>query len=411
MKYILIIGDGMADIELSELGGVTPLERADIPIMDSLSARGLLGSVKNCPDSLPAGSDTAILSIFGCDPTKYYFGRAPLEAASQGISLREGDLAFRCNMSTIDDDDRPFGEKKIISHSAGSIDGESSKELIEYLFNAPLFKAAADAAGVSVTPSRSYRHIAVQEKGDGKGLVLKPPHDHLGERVSDNLPKGNENAKTLAALMELSYTILDRHPINEKRRKAGQLPCNCIWFWAEGTASQLPSFEGSYSKKAAIISAVPLCKGMGTLMGMEIIEVEGATGELDTNYKGKADAAVKALIDGFDFVAVHVEAPDECTHDRDLPGKIKAIENIDSLVIKPIVDTLEEKQIDFRMLLLSDHKTLSTTGAHDGEPVPFIIYDSRVDTGSKVGYTEKNGLMGPYIPNGIVLMDELFKEE
>ncbi|NLL38855.1 MAG: cofactor-independent phosphoglycerate mutase [Clostridiales bacterium] len=411
MKYILIIGDGMADMELDELGGMTPLEKARIPVMDSLASKGILGSVKNCPETLPPGSDTAILSIFGCDPLKYYSGRAPLEAAAQGISLNEGDLAFRCNMASIEDNDKPFGDKKIISHSSGSIDGRSSRELVEYLFKNPIFKAAADAADVSVSPGDSFRHIAIQAKGDGKGLVLKPPHDHLGEKVSDNLPAGNENAKTLAALMELSNKILSKHPINEMRRREGKLPCNCIWFWAEGTASELPSFEMRYGLKGAIISAVPLCKGIGTLMGMKVIEVDGATGVLQTNYEGKAEAAVKALLDGFDFVAVHIEAPDECSHDRDLEGKIKAIENIDSRVIAPVLKALEEKQMDFRMLILSDHRTLSTTGAHDGDPVPFILYDSVHDTGQGRKYTEKEAGDGPFLQNGTVLMDYLFEKE
>lgn len=411
MKYILIIGDGMADMELEELGGMTPLEKASIPIMDSLASKGIVGSVKNCPESMPPGSDTAILSIFGCDPLKYYSGRAPLEAAAQGISLCEGDLAFRCNMASIEDNDKPFGDKKIISHSSGSIDGKSSRELVEYLFNNPIFKAAAEAADVTVNPGDSFRHIVVQAKGDGKGLILRPPHDHLGEKVSDNLPAGNENAKTLAALMELSNKILSRHPINEMRRREGKLPCNCIWFWAEGTAARLPAFEDRYGLKGTVISAVPLCKGMGTLMGMKVIEVDGATGILQTNYQGKAEAAVKALLDGFDFVAVHIEAPDECSHDRDIEGKIKAIENIDSRVLAPMLKALEEKRIDFRMLILSDHRTLSTTGAHSADPVPYILYDSGHDIGLGKKYSEKEALTGPFLQNGIVLMDLLLKKE
>lgn len=411
MKYILVIGDGMADMELDELGGMTPLEKASIPVMDGLAAKGILGSVINCPASLPPGSDTAILSIMGCDPLKYYSGRAPLEAAAQGIKLNEGDLAFRCNMASIDDNDKPFGDKRIISHSSGSIDGKSSKELVEYLFNNPVFKAAAEAAGVTVKPGYSFRHIVVQAGGDGKGLVLKPPHDHLGEKVSDNLPAGNENAKTLSALMELSNRILSRHPINEMRRREGKLPCNCIWFWAEGTAAELPSFEMRYGLKGAVISAVPLCKGIGALMGMEVIEVEGATGVLETNYEGKARAAVKALLDGFDFVAVHIEAPDECSHDRDLEGKIKAVENIDSRIIAPVLKALEEKHIDFRMLVLSDHRTLSTTGAHNGDPVPYILYDSRQDAGSGRKYSEREAQAGPFLQNGIVLMDYLTQKK
>ncbi len=401
----------MADDALDALDGMTPLQKAKKPAMDGLAERGMLGSVKNCPDGQAPGSDTAILSIFGCDPMRYYFGRAPLEAAAQGISLKDGDLAFRCNMASIEDAELPFEEKRIISHSSGSIDGDQSRKLVLDLFNDVEFNAAAEKAGVKIYPTFSYRHIAVQTGGDGKNLQMSPPHDHLGEKVSGLLPRGSKNAEVLKALMELSNKVLSKHPINETRRREGKLPCNCCWFWAHGTAANLPSFEGRYGKKGAIISAVPLCQGIGVLMGLEIIKVEGATGELDTNYEGKAEAAVKALMDGFDFAAVHVEAPDECTHNFDLEGKIKAIEYIDSRVVLPIINALRGSREDFRMLVLSDHKTLSTTGAHDGAPVPFILYDSRLKKGSGMGYSEDSGLTGVYVPNGIALMDMLFQKD
>jgi 2,3-bisphosphoglycerate-independent phosphoglycerate mutase len=411
MKYVLVIGDGMADVALDALNGLTPLQKAEIPVMDNLAAEGMLGRVKNVPDGQPPGSDTAILSIFGCDPVRYYFGRAPLEAAAQGVTLKEGDLAFRCNMATIDEGDLPFGKKTIVSHSAGSIDGKSSRELVEDLFRAPEFRSAAEKAGVCVYPTDSYRHIAVQSNGDGRKLEMSPPHDHLGEKVCAHLPRGNENAQVLASLMELSNKVLDQHPINRTRRQEGRLPCNCVWFWAHGTAAKLPNFEEKYGKKGAVISAVPLCHGIAALMGLDRIYVEGATGELDTNYEGKAFAAVRALDEGFDFVAVHVEAPDECTHNFDIPGKIEAIENLDSRVIRPILTALRETQTDFRMLVLSDHKTLSTTGAHDGEPVPFILYDSRETKGSGLGYSEESAMRGVFISDGTALMDMLFRKE
>jgi len=408
MKYVLVIGDGMADDPAEILGGLTALEKANIPNMDRLAQEGILGSVRNCPEELPAGSDTAILSIFGCDPRKYYTGRAPLEAAAQGIKLKEGDLAFRCNMASLELGDMPFDERRIISHSSGGIEGDLSQELALYLFNHPEFKPLAEKAGVSVHTSCSFRHIAVQSCGDAKGLILTPPHDFLGEKAGPLLPRGNKNAEVLQELMLKSFDILSSHPANIKRVKEGKLPANCIWFWAYGTAVTLPSFTEKYQKSGAVISAVPLCHGIGALTGLKLIEVEGATGELDTNYEGKAAAAVAALLkDGLDFAAVHVEAPDECTHNGDTEGKLLSIEYLDSRVIAPIVKGL--KDTDFRMLILSDHKTLTSTRGHAGGYVPFILYDSRTDKGSGLSYTEKNGLKGPVLEDGTALMSLLFE--
>ncbi len=408
MKYILIIGDGMADNPVESLGGVTPLEKANIPNMDYLSSHGLLGSTLNCPPSLPAGSDTAILSIFGCDPLKYYTGRAPLEAAAQGISLKDGDLAFRCNMASLSAE--PDWEKKtIVSHSGGGIDGESSRRLVEDLFADPEFSAKAQAAGVKVYPSLSYRHIAVQTMGDAKGLFFSAPHEHLTDLAWKWLPRGSANAKVLRELMQSSYEFLSKHPINLQREAEGKLPANCIWFWAEGTAVSLPSFTEAYGKKGSVISAVPLCHGIGALTGVRPVTVEGATGELDTNYEGKAAAALRCLNEeGDDFVCVHVEAPDECTHNGDLPGKLQSIENLDSRVIAPI--RADMAGIDHRILILSDHKTLTSTRGHDGDPVPFILYDSReAAEGSGLAYSEKNGLTGPMVKAGTALLGMLFE--
>lgn len=286
MKYILIIGDGMADNSVEELGGKTPLEYANIPGIDALAVRGTVGSVLTVPEGLPAGSDTAILSIFGCDPNECYTGRAPLEAAATGIVLEPGDAAYRCNMVTYEDIDAPLEEKKILSHSAGSIEGEESIALIGDLFSDPTFRAEAEKAGISINPSPSFRHMMVQKSADIKGIMLAPPHDHLGERVGEFLPTGCENAKALRHLMELGHKILDKQQINQERRAHGKMPANGIWFWAEGTAVKLPNFYDSYNMKGGVISAVPLCHGIATLTGLDMIEVEGATGELDTNYEG-----------------------------------------------------------------------------------------------------------------------------
>ena len=409
MKYILIIGDGMADNPTDLLGGKTPLEVTKKPTIDALAAAGELGSVANCPDELPAGSDTAILSIFGCDPRRCYTGRAPLEAAAQGIALQEGDVAFRCNMASIEEGDMPFDRRRIISHSSGGIDGELSKELVEYLFAHPDFKALAEKAAVEVFPTLTYRHIVIQHHGSAEGLVLTPPHDHLTEQCGVHLPHGGAAGPVLRELMEASFAILGAHPINIQRRKEGKLPANCIWFWAEGTAVMLPSFDAAYHKKGAVISAVPLCHGIGALIGIDRIMVPGATGEKDTNYRGKADYAVKALRqDGYDFVGVHVEAPDECTHNGDLEGKLGAIEALDHEVIAPIVAGMEGE--DFRMLILSDHKTLTDTRGHAHGYVPYILYDSRRPApGSGLAYTEANGLKGPMVEDGVVLMRMLFQ--
>lgn len=408
MKYILVIGDGMADDPTAQLSGRTPLEAAAIPVMDRLAAEGTLGSVRNCPEELPAGSDTAILSIFGCDPRRCYTGRAPLEAAAQGIALQPGDLAFRCNMASLEQGDLPFRDRRILSHSSGGIDGDLSMALVDYLFSHPDFAPLARQAGVKVYPTRTYRHIVIQSHGDAQGLKLTPPHDHLGEPCGQHLPCGSPNAATLEALMEASFTILSKHPANLARAAQGLLPANCIWFWAEGTAVSLPSFPAAYGKKGAVISAVPLCHGIGALIGLDRIMVPGATGEKDTNFTGKAAAAVKAVReDGYDFVGVHVEAPDECTHNGDLPGKLESIENLDKLVIGAIVDGMAGEA--FRLLILSDHKTLTDTRGHAHGYVPYILYDSRVHSGSGLPYTERNGLLGPHVEDGVALMRLLFQ--
>lgn len=409
MKYILIIGDGMADNPVPELGNKTPLQYANIPHINSLACKGVIGSVKNCPEGLPPGSDTAILSIFGADPRVCYTGRSPLEAAATGIKLKNGDVSYRCNMITLEDSDKPFSEKKIFSHSGGSIDGESSIELIKFLFDDPEFKAMADKAGMIVYPAASFRHIAVQRGADIKGIKLAPPHDHLDEVICEYLPSGCANADVLKQLMELANKVLDHHPINEQRRKNGKLPANGVWFWAEGTGVELKSFEEQFHHNGAVISAVPLCHGIARLSGLDVIEVEGATGELDTNLEGKVEACVKALEGKYDFAAIHVEAPDECTHNGDLKGKLQAIEWLDSRVFVPLTEALDKEPFDYRILFLSDHKTLTSTRGHDGDPVPFMIYDSSKDTGAGLPYTEEAGLKGPFVEAGTSLMPMLFE--
>ncbi len=256
----------------------------------------------------------------------------------------------------------------------------------------------------------AFRQLAIQHQSDLSGVRFTPPHDHLGERAGPLLPSGNSRAEVFARLMTLAHRILDRHPVTDKRRAAGRLPANGIWFWAEGTAVELPSFRGQYGMDGAVISAVPLCHGIGVLRGLEMVEVEGATGELDTNFSGKLEAAWEKL-NQYDFVCLHLEAPDECTHNGDLPGKVQAIEWLDSRLTAPLLERLESAGLDHRVLLLSDHKTLTATRGHGGGPVPFLLYDSRRDSGGGRPYDEEAGEAGPFVENGSALLDMLFERE
>lgn len=409
MKYLLIIGDGMADNPVPELHNRTPLQAASIPTMDRMAARGTMGNVVNCPKPLPAGSETAILCIFGCDPKKYFTGRSPMEAAASGITMLPGDAAFRCNLVALEDGDMPFEDKKILSHSAGSIDGPSAMETTAALLADPAFAKALENARMEIHRFPVFRQIAVQHESDISGIRFTGPHDHLGEPAGPHLPSGNERAEVFADLMRLAHKVLDHHPVTEKRRQAGKLPANGIWFWAEGTASKLPSFQSQYGRGGAVVSAVPLCHGIGILRGLEMVEVEGATGEIDTNFEGKLEATWQKLQE-HDFVCLHLEAPDECTHNGDLPGKLQAIEWLDSKLVAPLLQRLEEAGMEHRVLLLSDHKTLTATRGHDADPVPFLIYDSRVDTGRGGAYDEANGEAGITLESGSVLLDMLFAD-
>ena len=410
MKYILVIGDGMADDPLPELGGKTPLEVCDKPCFDSLTRRGLLGLVQTIPEGFPPGSDTAIMSIFGCDPAKYFSGRAPLELAASGGTMPEGGACYRCNMVALGGDEHlPFAEKVMLSHSAGSIEGEESDELVEWLFNNAEFAPLARAAGMSVRPGSSFRHLAVQEDADLSGIVLAPPHDHLNEVIGPILPRGNENAKTLLALMEKANELLEHHPINEKRRAEGKLPANGVWFWAEGKGAKLPNFTEHYGASGGVVSAVPLCHGIAVLVGLEPVSVPTATGEWDTDYEAKTAAALDILRE-HDFAAVHLEGPDEATHNHDLEHKIYSVECLSERVVKPLCEALREQGEDFRLLILSDHRTFMRNGAHGATPVPFMIYDSReLKPGSGLAYSEANGEKGPFLASGTGLMPLLFE--
>ena len=410
MKYILVIGDGMADNPVEALGGKTPLQVSSIPTIHKMAAKGTVGHTINCPKPLPAGSETAILSIFGCDPREWFTGRSPMEAAASGIALQEGDVAYRCNIITLEDGDMPYSEKRILSHSAGSIDGESAFRVVDILENDPEFRAAQEKARMVIHRAPAFRQLAVQSGADIKGIKLIPPHDHLGEPQGSYLPSGCGNAAVLAELMEIAHRVLNAHPFNEERRKAGKLPANGIWFWAEGTAVSLPDFKAQYGCTGGVISAVPLCHGIGVLRGLQMIEVEGATGEIDTNFEGKLQSALDLIHTDAEFCCIHLEAPDECTHNGDLAGKIQSIEWLDSKILKPLFDTLDAEGMEYRVLLLSDHKTLTSTRGHDGDPVPFLIYDTRKDTGFGGIYDEDTGMAGPFVERGCDLLSILFEQ-
>ena len=373
MKYIIVIGDGMADNPVPALAGKTPLEAAAKPVMDGLAQRGALGTVRTVPKGLAPGSDTAILSIFGYDPRRYYTGRSPLEAAGVGVLLEEGEVSYRCNMVALSDEEPAYDDKRILSHSGGSVEGETAVELMEYLLADAEFAALCGQNHMRFQVCPSFRHIAVQTGVDVAGLVCIPPHDHLGQPAGPLLPKGGAAAAGLAAIMRLSHKLLNNHPANQRRRAEGHLPANSLWFWAQGTGIALPNFAAAHRVRGFAVSAVPLVQGIARLAGLAVVEVPGATGELDTNFEGKADAVVQGLAKGYDFALLHVEAPDECTHNGDLPGKVQAIEWLDSRTLSRLIKGLEDSGEDFRLLLLSDHKTLTATRGHDGDPVPYTI--------------------------------------
>lgn len=410
MKYILVIGDGMADNPVPALGNKTPLQAAHKPCIDALAARGVVGHVLNVPKGLPAGSETAILSIFGCDPRKYFTGRSPMEAAASGIRLQPGDVAYRCNLITLEDAPVPMEQRKILSHSAGSIEGEDALAVVSVLEADEEFSALLHEAKMTIHHFPAFRQLAVQQGADIRGLKLTPPHDHLDEVCGPYLPVGCANASLLLKLMQRAHQVLDQYPINQRRRSEGKLPANGIWFWAEGTAVQLPQFKEVYGHHGAVISAVPLCQGIAVLTGLDVAEVPGATGELDTNFEGKMEKAVQLICGEDDFVAVHIEAPDECTHDGDLPGKIQAIEWIDSRLLQPMLQRIDQEDFDYRLLLLSDHKTLTATRGHDGDPVPYLLYQKSVDTGFGGVYDEDTGEKGPCVEQGADLMKLLFQQ-
>lgn len=400
MKYVVVLGDGMADEPIEALGNKTPLEYADTPNMDRLSKVSEIGMVHTIPDGMKPGSDTANLSVIGYDPKKYYSGRSPLEALSIGVPMEDTDIAIRCNIVTISDDDVAFEDKTIIDHSSSEISTEDCAVLLDAV------KEALQDEIYQFYLGTSYRHCLIWK--NGSVVELTPPHDVLTRQIGQYLP----DDAALRNMMEKSYEILKNHPMNIERKKKGLNPANCCWFWGAGTKPMLDSFEEKTGKKGMMISAVDLLKGIAVGAGMGVAEVEGANGGLETNYEGKTDAAIKALCeDGYDFAYIHVEAPDEMGHQGSPERKIKAIEYLDKRVIGRLTDALDKKGVDYRMLVLPDHPTPCRVRTHTADNVPYMLYDSTEHVDSKFDYNEKCGeASGILMAKGHELINRLFEK-
>ena len=426
MKYVLVIGDGMADTHLGQLAGKTPLEALALPAFDRC-AGCFCGRALTVPHGMPAGSDTAILSIFGYAPQTYYTGRSVLEAAGMGVTLPDGAISFRVNRCAVLPEED--GRLVIHSHNGGNIHGEEATTLMNDLLADSAFAALMAQSGLSITVTDTFRHVGVMVS-DAKDLAavrLTEPHNVLQQPIEPYLPHleretddgaARKMCDDIRALMLRSYEVLRAHPVNLRRESRGQLPANMIWPWGAATAVRLPSFREKYGHWGTVVSAVPLVWGIAGLAGLKIPHVEGANGDLDTNYEGKVRCALDALASGDDFVAVHIEAPDEMAHAGDLSRKLEAIQNVESRVVAPILDELTARGEDFRLLLLSDHPTLLTTRTHDGSPVPYAIYDSRtVDKALRERrpipvrkFCEEEMLCEPVLMDGTDLMRLLFEE-
>ena len=402
MKYVIFLGDGMADRPIKELGGKTPLQAANKPFIDSLAPLSVMGLCKTIPNGLKPGSDVANLSVLGYEPQTCYTGRSPLEAASIGINLKDTDITARANLVTLSDE-KEYADKTMIDYSAGEITTEEAKELITFLAEKLNGDGGKLYAGVS------YRHCFVIENGVIAG-DLTPPHDITGKKIKNHLPESAAGKKYLA-LMEKSYELLKNHPVNIARKKRGLNPANSLWFWGEGSKPSLESFSDRYGIKGGMISAVDLLKGIGKLTGMRVINVKGATGNYDTDFSGKANACIENLTD-LDFVYIHMEAPDECGHHGDVEHKVFSIGEISEKVVKPVVEYLRNKGEEFSVLICPDHPTPIETKTHSAEPVPFMIYRSGAAVGcNALSYDEYSAeKTGVFLDSGAELMKTFLAE-
>ena len=403
MKYIVILGDGMADYPVPHFDGKTILEVANKPTIDYMSRHGELGMCKTVQDGMKPGSDVANLSVMGYDTSKCYTGRSPLEAASIGVKMLDDDVTFRTNLVTLSDEE-DYAKKTMLDYSAGEITTEEAEELI---------KAVAkelDTDKIKFYPGISYRHLCVWD-GGSTNVELTPPHDISDKCVGEYLPKG-DGAEKLYEMMRASEKILKDHPINKKRIENGENPATSIWVWGEGTKPSVDNFYEKYGLKGTVISAVDLIKGIAKCAGMESVDVPGATGNCETNWTGKAQAALDAITGDSDFVYLHMEAPDEMGHQGKPDKKKEAVETIDEVVVKFLKDELEKRGIDYKMLIMPDHPTPITLKTHVSDPVPYIIYNSTNPNGSGLDYTEKNGeSTGVYIEKGYTLMDKFLDKK
>ena len=377
MKYVVLLGDGMADRPIPALQGRTPLQAASIPNMDMLARQGRSGLARTVPDGFPPGSDVANLSVMGYLPQKYYTGRAPLEAAAMGVCLGQEDIAFRCNFVTV--------EGGVMSdYSAGHITSEEGRDLIEAL--KPLMPEQRLYAGVS------YRNLLVLKAG--AKAVCTPPHDISDQAIDGHLPSG-QDAGLLVELMQAAKPVLAKHPVNLKRIREGKKPANMIWLWGQGPRPAMPTFQELYGLKGAMISAVDLLRGIGKYAGLQVVEVPGATGNIDTNYEGKVEAALSAL-KTLDFVYLHVEAPDEAGHEGKMDEKIRAIELFDERVVGPVIEGLRRRGEDWRVLLLPDHATPIAIKTHSREPVPFSMMGKGIEPDGVGAFNEDESKRGGF---------------
>lgn len=403
MKYLVMLCDGMADYPVEALGGKTPLEAAVTPTMDKLAETAEVGLVKTVADGMKPGSDVANLSVLGYDPMVYYTGRSPLEAGSIGIDMKKTDVSLRCNLVTLTDEP-VYEDKTILDYCADDISTAEAKILIDFLAEKLNSEEFSFYSGVS------YRHCLIWNNGTLDIGTMTPPHDITGKPIKEYVPK-HENAAKLYDLMKKSYDLLKDHPVNKSRVEKGLRPANSIWLWGEGVRANLDDFKEKYGLSGSMISAVDLLKGIGKFSNMAVVNVEGATGYIDTNFEGKAQAAIDEFKRGQDFVYIHVEAPDECGHRNEMENKVKAISLIDELILGPVVDELR-KMGDFKVLVTPDHPTPLALKTHTNDAVPFLIYDSTsVKDGVKKGFCEKTAKeTGVYIEKGFTMMRRFIGE-
>ena len=396
MKYVIVLADGMADEPLQQLGGKTPMEVAATPVMDKLAASGQVGLVRTVPAGMKPGSDVANLSVMGYDPSQCYSGRSPLEALSVGVAMEQTDVIFRCNIVTVSEEE-PYAEKTILDHSSGEISTEDADVLMDAI------REAFNNEEFSFFTGTSYRHITVWK--NGQVLDFEPPHDHLGQVIGQFLP---ENPK-FRAMMERSFDILNNHPLNVQRAKEGKNKANSLWFWGAGTKPALQNFREKTGLSGTMISAVDLLKGIAVGADMQVVNVPGATGSLDTNYEGKAQAALDALLtEGSDFVYIHLEGPDEMGHQGEMEHKIKSIEYIDERIIGAVKEGLDAAGEDYRILVLPDHPTPIRCRTHTSDPVPYLLYDSTKPCDQGCAFTEKDAKQsGIFIEHGYELIRKL----